>query len=65
MVCLTGSYDIMRTIMMFVNLFYFNILLLLTFILIINFQWLCYADKSSHEPRLRLKYVLFMKACLC
>jgi 18S rRNA (guanine1575-N7)-methyltransferase len=30
-------------------------------------QWLCNADKSSHEPRLRLKYapeVIFCNVCL-
>lgn len=23
-------------------------------------QWLCYADKSAHQPRLRLKYVMIV-----
>jgi len=26
-------------------------------------QWLCNADKSSHNPRLRLKYVPFLVYC--
>ena len=27
-------------------------------------QWLCNADKSSHNPRLRLKYVPLLVYCI-
>ena len=33
------------------------LLLNLAFFLTLILQWLCYADKSFHEPRMRLKYV--------